>query len=215
MLDEELLFFIAKSAMLRGTFVSSTAKISVKLGISQQSVSRKLRELQDKGLAEVSASPRGVEAKLTEKGTRLLKSRYLELKQLFEAKHLKSISGSLKTGLGEGAYYVAQAPYVKQFKELLGFKPYFGTLNLVMDEEKLLAFLSGFESIEIKGFKTKQRTFGKITAFKILIEGKEKGAIIFPERSSHPQNEIEIIAPNYLRKKLNLKEGSKVRISKL
>ena len=129
MLDEELLFFIAKSAMLRGTFVSSTAKISVKLGISQQSVSRKLRELQDKGLAEVSASPRGVEAKLTEKGTRLLKSRYLELKQLFEAKHLKSISGSLKTGLGEGAYYVAQAPYVKQFKELLGFKPYF---NLVL-----------------------------------------------------------------------------------
>ncbi len=202
------MLLIAKGA--RGkTFSSSTLKIAQSLGISQQSVSRNLRELKRKGLIELETSPRGINARPSKQGLGILKADYIELKNVFEPKKALSLQGILTKGLGEGSYYMSLSPYVKQFEQKLGFKPFAGTLNLIIDEAELFAFLSGLEGTKISGFKTKDRTFGSIKAFRVKV-GAETAAIIFPERSTHPPDQIEVIAGSNLREKLRLKEGSKV-----
>jgi riboflavin kinase len=149
---------------------------------------------------------------LTDKGASLLKKHYLELKRLFEGERAGSLRGRVKAGLGEGAYYVSQPRYAKQFRRKLGFKPFPGTLNLVVDEGSLADFLSNLRETKIGGFQTKKRSFGSITAFRVLVGRAQEAAIIFPERSSKPKNQIEVIAPVSLRRKFRLKEGSALEL---
>ncbi len=211
--DWQLLLFLALQAGLRGKAKTSTAKIALSFATSQQTASRKLRQLAKRSLITLSATPNGCSVSLTEQGIALLKENFLSLQQLFEGKRKTRLSGRVKIGLGEGRYYVSRPFYLKQFKSLLGSKPFLGTLNLIVEPAELSSFLSGLQSIEIKGFKTEERSFGKIQAFKVLVEGKQKGAIIFPERTAHPKNEIEVISQVNMRKKFNLREGSRVFLS--
>jgi len=209
-IDSELLLFLASKAGLNGTALTSTSKIARQFGMSQQSASRKLRELQKSSLIELSTSPLGCSVKISKKGIDVLRKNFLSLQFLFEGKRKARISGILKSGLGEGKYYISRPFYLKQFKKLLGFKPFFGTLNIVIDPAELQDFLEGLPLIEITGFKTEERSFGKIKAFKVAVQGKQPASLIIPERTAHSKSEIEIIAPVNLRKKFSLKEGSKL-----
>ena len=211
-MPEKELLLIAKLAGLNGNLLTSTSKIARQLNTSQQTVSRKLRLLEKQGLIELSTSPKGVNARLTPKSVLLLRKELAELEFIFESAANPSISGTLKKGMGEGSYYMSQKKYAEQFKKMLGFKPFAGTLNLLVNPLELEAFLSGTEPEKVHGFKTGSRSFGTISTFKILVQKKHRAALIFPERSSHPKNEIEIIAKYNLRKKLGLKEGSIVTI---
>lgn len=211
--DKELLVLLASKAGLQGHVKTSTARLAMLLGSSQQTISRRLRELKKGGLVELVSEPSGCVVSLTKKGTDVLRTDFLALKRLFEAKRIKKISGRVKNGLGEGKYYVSRPFYLSHFKSLLGLKPFFGTLNLVVEPEALESFLFGRPSEAIPGFKTDERSFGKIHAYKVMVEGKQAGAVIFPERTTHPKNEVEIISSVNLRKKFGLKEGSKVSFS--
>jgi len=208
--DEELLFFLASQAGLQSGLKTSTAKISASFGGSQQTASRKLRELSQADLVELNATPTGCIVRIKKKGADLLHQRLVSLQRLFNEKKKAQLQGIVKSGLGEGRYYVSRQPYLQQFKKLLGFKPFFGTLNLVVDQNQLQGFLFGLQSIQVKGFETDERSFGTITAFKVVLQGKQEAAMVFPERTTHPKNEIELISPSNLRKKLKLKDGSKV-----
>ncbi len=210
-----LLFLAVQSGGLHSVLKTSTAKISKELLISQQTVSRKLRELKKQELISMDASPTGCNISLTNDGIELLRFQFFALQKLFQQSKSKVLHGKVKIGLGEGRYYVSMPFYLKQFKKLIGFKPFFGTLNLEVDHAELAGFVSSLPSIEIFGFETEERSFGKIRAFKVLIEGKQPAAIIFPERTAHKKNEVEIIASINLRKKFGLKEGSKVSVSRV
>ena len=52
-------------------------------------------------------------------------------------------------------------------------------------------FLEILKRVQDDG-KTEERSFGKIRAFKVLLEGKQSAAIILPERTAHAKNEIEL-----------------------
>ena len=208
--DKELLVVLASQAGLHGHVKTSTAKLALLLGSSQQTISRKLRDLKKFGLIDLTAEPSGCLISLTKEGAEYLRDEFLVLKRLFETKKKQKVVGEVKGGIGEGKYYVSRPFYLSQFKKLLGFKPFFGTLNLVVDPEKLDSFIFGLPVINIPGFKTEERTFGRIHAYKVVVEGKQVGAMIFPERTTHPRNEVELIASINLRKKFKLKEGDKV-----
>jgi len=208
--DNQLLLFLALQAGLHGKASTSTAKIARHFGLSQQTASRKLRKLAGQGLINLNATPSGCVFSLTGQGIELLKEDFLSLQRVFASIKKPVLRGTVKIGLGEGSYYVSRPFYLKQFRKRLGFKPFFGTLNLIVEQSELDSFLSGLSQIEITGFKTGQRSFGKIRAFPVVVQGKQKAALIFPERTAHPKNEIEIIASTNLRKKFRLKEGSKV-----
>jgi len=206
-----LLLYIAKKEGLFGQLKSSTLSISKELGISQQSISRKLREMEDKGLITRLASPNGLIVGLDNKGREFLQKKYQELTEIFKAKKA-DIIGIVQGGIGEGAYYVSQKEYQTQFNEKLGFKAYPGTLNLKISKEELAPFLANKPSIKINSFTTKERTFGSLTCCKIKIKSAQ-AAIVVPERTRHSEDIIEIIAPVNLREELRFKDNDKIKIS--
>lgn len=206
--DLFLLLFVSKRGALFGKIVSSTSMMATELGISQQSVSRKLRKLAQKGLIELSSSTYGVSVSVTPKGKKLLESHLLELQTMFAGQKQKSLKGIVESGLGEGKYYLSFPQYKKQIMEKFGFEPYHGTLNLRVSEAELDFFRQNQVEEIIRGFATKERTFGGLRAIPVKISEKLNGALIFPDRSAHPKTIAEVIAPFFLRKKLGLSDGA-------
>jgi len=102
--------------------------------------------------------------------------------------------------------------YADQFKKCLNFAPYPGTLNVEIKpiERNKLRFLKNYGGIPINEFETKNRTFGSVLCFHAKIKGI-KGAVVLPIRS-HYSNILEVISPQHLRKRLNLKDGDEVEI---
>ena len=99
--------------------------------------------------------------------------------------------------------------YQQQIKDIFGFNPYPGTLNLISIVGKKMSFLNMLEEKFVNGFKTKERSFGPLKAYKILINGLP-AAIILPERSMHTPEVLEVIAPIHLRSHLKLQDGDTV-----
>jgi riboflavin kinase len=67
--------------------------------------------------------------------------------------------------------------------------------------------------IKIESFTTEHRSFGAVKAYKATIGNKIEGAVIIPYRTHHQSNIIEIIAPVFLRKELQIQEGGIVDVT--
>jgi len=198
----------------------STEYLAEKLNASQQTASRYLIELDSIGWIKKTVTPDGCLIKITDAGFKELQKLYSNLRFLIEAAYPPSITleGTVFTGLGEGAYYIALEFYRKQFMERLGFEPYPGTLNLKITTDydiKARSELESYPAIEVEGFKGENRTFGHVKCYPVIIENKVKGALISALRSHYDASVIEIIAPVFLRKYLKLKDGHKVKVEVL
>jgi riboflavin kinase len=195
----------------------STEYLAKKLGISQQTASRYLIELERKGWIQRDITPDGSLIKIEEQGTRELQKLYSSLKFLIEKTYPPSVTleGTVFTGLGEGAYYISKEHYRKQIAEKLGFEPYPGTLNLKLSADydiKTRMELDAYPAVEITGFQNTDRTFGLVKCYPAMVGGTVKGALITALRSHYDTSVLEIIAPVCLRKQLNLKDGNKVKV---
>jgi riboflavin kinase len=211
---------LAEMGAHRRTAKISTEYLAEKLDASQQTASRYLIELDKNGWITRTITPEGCLIKITDAGIKELKRLYSNLRLLMEAEYPPSITleGVVFTGLGEGAYYISKERYRKQFMEKLGFEPYPGTLNLKLTTDydvKTRSELEAYSAIEIEGFKNENRTFGPVKCYPLTIENKVKGALISALRSHYDTSVIEIIAPVFLRKHLNLKDGHKVKVEVL
>ncbi len=67
--------------------------------------------------------------------------------------------------------------------------------------------------IRLEGFKDGERSFGAAHCFPCLINDEVEGALIVAERSIHDYGVMEIISPHYLRRKMELADGDKVKVS--
>jgi riboflavin kinase len=195
----------------------STEYLAEKLGVSQQTASRYLIELDDKRWIERTVSAEGCLIKVTDSGIKELQRLYSNLRYLIEAAYPPSVTleGTVFTGLGEGAYYISKEHYRKQFMEKLGFDPYPGTLNLKLTTDydvKTRDELEAYPGIDVEGFTDEDRTFGPVKCYPVTIENKEKGALILALRSHYDASVLEIVAPVFLRKHLGLKDGHKVKV---
>lgn len=188
--DLPMLVFIAKKAGLHGYHKGSTSEIAKQVGISQQSVSRKLLQLEKEGLIQRKANVSGIEVSLTRSGIEKLKTHHNEISELFLAKKAKEIilEGKVVSGLGEGKYYLSISQYAEQFRKKFSFNPYPGTLNLEADAQKAKEFLSTLSPIYLQGFETKQRTFGGINCYKVRLNSKLNALLVVPERTVHKEN---------------------------
>lgn len=195
----------------------STEYLAEKIGASQQTASRHLISLEKMGLIKRTITPQGCLTKITDSGMAELKKLYSNLHMIFEAAYPPSITleGFLFSGLGEGAYYVTKEGYRKQFMEKLGFDPYPGTLNLKLTTEydvKTMSELEIYPAIEIQGFKNESRSFGSVKCYPAIINNKVKGAVVYALRSHYNTSVLELIAPVFLRSRLKLKDGNKVKV---
>lgn len=195
----------------------STEYLAEKMGISQQTASRYLIELERKKWIQRTITPEGSLIKIADLGIKEIQKLYSHLLFLLEATYPPSVTleGTVFEGLGEGAYYISKEIYRKQFIEKLGFEPYPGTLNLKLTTEydlKTRTELETYPAIEVQGFKNENRTFGLVKCYPAIIDNKVKGALISALRSHYDVSVLEIIAPVYLRKQLNLRDGHKVKV---
>lgn len=211
---------LAEMGAHRRTAKISTEYLASKLGASQQTASRCMIELTNKGWIERTITPEGCLIKITDAGVKELQKLYSNLRFLMEATYPPSITleGIVFTGLGEGAYYISKEQYRKQFIEKLGFDPYPGTLNIKLATDydlKTRSELEAYPAIEVEGFRNQDRTYGPVKCYPAIIENKVKGAIISALRTHYDASVVELIAPFYLRKHLALKDGHKVKVEVL
>ena len=198
----------------------STEYLAGKLDLSQQTASRYLMELENKGWIKRNITPEGCLIKITESGIKELNKLYTNLRFLMESAYPPSVTleGTVFTGLGEGAYYISKESYRKQFIEKLGFDPYPGTLNLKLTTDydiKARSELEAYPGIEVEGFRSEDRTFGSVKCYPVTIENSVKGALILALRSHYDASVLEIVAPIHLRNNLKLKDGRKVKVEVL
>jgi riboflavin kinase len=211
-----MLYKLAEMGAYNQTIKVSTITLAKEIGLSQQSASRYLINLERKGLIHRTATREGSYIRISKIGEELLRRIYFGLSAILEGKPRSIIiEGKVFSGLGEGAYYVSREAYRRQFIKKLGFDPYPGTLNLkIVDEQnaRLRSELDAYPGIKINGFRNKDRTYGSVKCFHAMINGREKGAVIFAFRSHYGKDVLEIIAPVYLRGQLKLKDGDKVKV---
>lgn len=205
---------LAELGAYSGELSITTADLAKSLDVSQQTASRHLIELQRLGLIRRTRDNRGESIRVTSKGSEELNRMHLRLKAIFELKPREVVlEGTLFSGIGEGAWYVSQPGYRRQFAEKLGFDPFPGTLNLRLkhgceDERKVL---ETFPHVQIDGFRDGERTFGPVICYRAKINDAEDGALISAVRTHYAGDVIELIAPSNLRTKLGLKDGDAVR----
>ena len=208
---------LAEMGAYRRTAKVSTEYLARKLGISQQTASRYLIELERKGWIQRKVTPDGSLIKIEETGAVELQKLYSNLKLVMEKSYPPSVTleGTVFTGLGEGAYYISKPDYKKQIFKKLGFEPYPGTLNVKLNTDydiKTRQDLEAYPAIEVTGFQNEDRSFGLVKCYPAIIGGKIKGALVTATRSHYDASVLEIIAPSCLRKQLGLKDGNKVKV---
>lgn len=212
-----VLLKLADMGAYKRTAKISTEYLATKLGISQQTASRYLIELEHKGWIKRDISPAGSLIKIEDIAFRALQKLYANLKLLIEKSYPPSVTleGTVFTGLGEGAYYISKESYSKQIMEKLGFEPFPGTLNLKLTSDydiKTRMDLDVYPALEVMGFQNKDRSFGLVKCYPAIIGGKVKGALVTALRSHYDSSVLELIAPVCLRKKLGLKDNHKVKV---
>ena len=120
------------------------------------------------------------------------------------------IEGIVITGYGKGAYFLGQEFYKSKFNEQCGFEPYPGTLNITISKE-YLNDIRQIKSSCMNIIKAKDG-FGGVKYIKAILNNTIHGAIVFPDKTTHDENYLEFIAKDNLRKKLDLKDGDKVKV---
>jgi riboflavin kinase, archaea type len=124
----------------------------------------------------------------------------------FESEPVEFMRGKIASGLGQAQYFLTREGYSRQFVEKLGFVPFPGTLNVLLDEP----FPAEQQAIRIEGFAEEGKSFGECKCYRIKLNGIE-AAVVRPERSRYPPELIEIIAPMKLRA-LGLEDGDPVEV---
>ena len=193
----------------------STSLVAKSIGVSQQTASRRLIEMEKLGLLTKSTDGKTQTVRITKEGLESLTQMYRVLKSVFETPRAEvEINAVVFSGLSEGAYYMGMEGYRKQFRSKLGFDPFPGTLNLRVRKEDLSARrdLDSNPFIEIEGFANKTRTYGAVKGYRAIINGKVQGAIIVPVRAHYGEDVIEVISAEKLRTRFKLKDGDAVNI---
>jgi riboflavin kinase len=188
-------------------------QLSERMGKPGSTLARWLRELEGEGWLRRLPEGRGQRLGLSQKGLAFLRQLYAELGEVLEGKREPlRLRGEVVSGLGEGSYYLRQEGYLRQFREQLGFSPYPGTLNVKLDGSSREAreVLQELPGRMLKGFRTKERSFGEVKCFPVRIRGKE-AVLVLPLRSSH-REVVELVAEERLRDALKLKDGDRVEV---
>ncbi|WP_296888031.1 DUF120 domain-containing protein [uncultured Methanobrevibacter sp.] len=118
--------------------------------------------------------------------------------------------GEVTTGLGKAAYFLSQDFYVDNFIKNCGFKPYPGTLNVIVPEKHLNQINEVKNSCE--NIIKPEDGFGAVKYIKAILNDEVNGAIVFPAKTEHTENYLEFIAEKKLRDELNLKDGDIVSL---
>ncbi|WP_432645747.1 DUF120 domain-containing protein [Methanobrevibacter sp.] len=120
------------------------------------------------------------------------------------------IDGEVTTGLGKAAYFLSQEFYTNEFKKNLGFIPFPGTLNIVVNN----GYLDEINKIKnnCQNLIKPDEGFGAVKYIKAKLNDDIDGAIVFPAKTTHEENYLEFISKDKLRDELALNDGDIVSL---
>ena len=201
----------------RHNFVQiTTSSLGKSIKKSQQAASKHILELENGGFIDRLMTGRQLSVKITKKGySELVKLHSVLGFSLNSSPSSIELSGSVISGLGEGAYYMSLKGYTKQFKAKIGYIPFPGTLNVKLNQlqaTQILQQLDDLDNIIIDPFSDGKRTYGWVKCFHVTLNDSIKCELIRLERTHHDNSVIELISKNNLRKIAGLKTGSKVTV---
>ncbi|PKK86628.1 MAG: DUF120 domain-containing protein [Thermoplasmata archaeon HGW-Thermoplasmata-1] len=216
MLEHELVFALREIALLGGILGDvelSSSELGGILGISQQTASRRILELEEAGYIQRKPGVKKQLIHVTESGSERIKAEKEKYERIFEMGSRMRFSGTVISGMGEGRYYISQPGYTLHFRSALGFEPYPGTFNMQLNGAELnkLNILRNREGYTIPEFSTGDRTFGSVRFFRAEISGEPCG-VVLPLRGHH-KGVLEVIAGENMRQKLNLRDGDEARLT--
>lgn len=121
------------------------------------------------------------------------------------------IKGIVISGQGKGAYFMSKPFYKTQFLEKLNFKPFPGTLNLKISNNKIdtIQSIKKDKLEKIKG----EGNFGDVLLIKATLNNDVRGAVVFPKKTTHGENILEFITSINIKETLGIKDGDEVKIS--
>lgn len=209
---------VAIEGGLTGVYKTSCRALGDAVGVSTQTMSRRLQRLDEAGLIERTTIPDGQRITITEAGQQRLREEYARYQRIFEAAGAVELIGTVTSGMGEGAHYISQDGYREQFIDKLGYEPYPGTLNVELTEESVQTrkLIDHDTGVQIEGFETDERTYGAAICYPSVIEYDqeryEETHVIEPVRTHHDASQLELIAPVRLRERFGMTDGETVRV---
>ncbi|RNJ77310.1 MAG: CTP-dependent riboflavin kinase [Nitrosopumilus sp. B06] len=206
-----LSYLLSKGA--RRNFVPmSTMSLGRGLQKSQQAASRHLLDLEQGGFVERMVTGRTTSVRITARGYKEISRLYSALQKNLEPSPRVRLEGTLVSGMGEGAYYMALDGYTCQFRSKIGYVPFPGTLNVRLDKREHREAVRQFEGLpgtRIEGFSDGKRTYGWVKCFDAKINDIACHLIIL-ERTHHDDSIVELISGVCLRNAATLDDGSKI-----
>lgn len=119
------------------------------------------------------------------------------------------IKGKIVSGTHKGSYFMSLEVYQDEFEDKLGFEPFPGTLNIEISSEDAEALQDLDDKMGIiKG----SGNFGDVKFLPAQLNREINGAILFPVKTQHPNDILEFVAGNNLRKTLKLADGDEITL---
>ena len=220
--DLDILVTLGKMGGIRRMVTCTTSELGNQVGISQQTTSRKLVEMENRNLIVRKYSQRGNSIRITPEGVSNLEQLFKDLWMILtssgkEVSEKIVLHGKVITGMAEGAFYMGKQAYRDQFSMMLGYTPFPGTLNLqILDDQTLSNFekLLRLPAKFISGFKEDDRVYGKVFVWPslLIINGKKiPSAIVRPDRTHH-SNQIELIAEKNIKNTYGVQDGDELEV---
>lgn len=195
----------------------SCAGMATDLEISTQTVSRRLRQLENTDLIERERTNDGQLIAISPDGIQALKKEYEEYREIFDLHTTIDLTGRVTSGMGRGRHFITLSGYMEQFTERLGYDPYPGTFNVELDDASTQrrSALEAFDPIPIESWEDGDNTYGAASCYPARIETPGGAAIddahlLVPDRTDHNQTQLEIVAPVQLREALDVDDDDQV-----
>jgi riboflavin kinase len=119
------------------------------------------------------------------------------------------IKGKVVKGIGESGKFLAIDWVDKQLSEKLGFSPFPGTLNVMLDDVSVQKLLKEKGTDRLVH---QSEGFCDAILFKVLVNDKYECGVVIPLVEKYDGRLLEIVAPVHLKETLDIDDGDEVTL---
>jgi CTP-dependent riboflavin kinase len=126
----------------------------------------------------------------------------------------ESLTGDVAAGIGQGQHFTQLGWARAQFIDRLGIEPFPGTLNLIVHHPLSISIWNRLK--DTPGIRIENPNNGPhdcdARCYLVSINGQIDAAIVYPEVSGYPPEQIEIIAAIGIRDTLDIADGDSLSL---
>jgi riboflavin kinase len=121
------------------------------------------------------------------------------------------IEGKVFSGMNVAEEYLKMNQYQRKIKDITGFKPFPGTLNLRSSKEEVKNSLKQVDSVRISSFSFEGEEYSGVDVYPATVQGHD-AAVLRMDVTDYGPEVMEIVAKHKLRKALDMQDGDKVKV---